>query len=51
MICGKAQELLIKRRRARTPAKMAYYRRLLREHVKECGFCQRGYNKRVISNK
>lgn len=46
MICGKAQLLLIKRRSARSVEKINYYRRLLREHVKGCEYCQRGMRKR-----
>jgi len=51
MICGKAQGLLIKKNCARTPAKINYYRRQLREHVQECTFCQKqlAKNTRVLS--
>lgn len=41
MICGKAQELLIKKARARKPVLIAYYRRALREHVQKCEFCKK----------
>lgn len=41
MICGKAQQLIIKKRLARTPAKINYYRRQLREHMKTCSFCRK----------
>jgi hypothetical protein len=47
MICGKAQGILIKKARARTPAKVNYYRRMLREHVKGCAFCQKAWKKRA----
>lgn len=45
MICGKAQDLMIKKARARTAAKINYYRRMLREHVAGCAFCQKEYDK------
>ncbi len=45
MICGKAQGLIIKKNTARTPAKINYYRRMLREHVAKCEFCQKELNK------
>jgi len=47
MICGKAQQLLIKKALARTPIKIGYYRRQLREHVQKCKFCQKEISKRL----
>lgn len=47
MICGTAQGLMIKKTQARTPAKINYYRRRLREHVQGCKFCLRQYEKRT----
>jgi hypothetical protein len=47
MICGKAQGILIKKARARTPEKVNYYRRMLREHVKGCAFCQKAWKRRM----
>jgi len=51
MICGKAQGILIRKTRARTPAKINYFRRMLREHVEGCAFCQRSYARMRTSRK